>query len=315
MDNLNLSMNDFVSPFWSWFVAVGTIASILFCFWLIWWMTMGNAMEKTGSGKSGDTTTGHQWDETLQEYNNPLPMWWLNMFYITLVFSLVYLALYPGLGTFAGVFNWTSRNQYDGEMQVAASKYDPIFEQYQAKAGEELAKDGEAMKIGQRLFLNYCSVCHGTDAHGNTGYPNLSDKDWLWGGDFATVKTSILQGRNGNMPDHKTNGLVEADVDNLANYVLTLAGRANEADAALAEQGKAKYMTICIACHGPEAKGNPMLGAPNLTDETWLYGASKDTIKATILNGRKGVMPAHGEFLGEAKIHLLAAYIYSLSNQ
>jgi len=314
MEELNLSMLDFTHPFWSWFVGVGTILSIAFCFWLVWWMTRGNPMEKTASSKDGDKTTGHQWDETLQEYNNPLPGWWLQMFYLTLFFSIVYLALYPGLGSYAGIWQWSSRNQYDKEMQYAASQYDPIFEAFKKQEIPELAKNADAMTVGKRLYLNYCTVCHGSDAGGNKGFPNLTDNDWLWGGDPTNIKTTIMQGRAGIMPNHQTNGLTVEDVDNVVQYVLTLSGREGT-DAAKAEQGKAKFMTICMACHGTDGKGNPMLGAPNLTDNVWLYGAHPDTIKQTIMNGRNGVMPAHGEFLGEAKVHLLSAYIYSLSNK
>lgn len=312
MGEVNLSMADFTHPFWPWFIGIGTLLSIAFCFWLIWWI--GSYPMDNTSGGEGDDTTGHKWDETLQEYNNPLPKWWLQMFYITLVFGIGYLILYPGLGSYAGVWGWTSRNDYNREMQVAESKYGPIFEAFQQKKIEELAKDPNAMEVGKRLYLNYCTVCHGSDAGGNKGYPNLTDNDWLWGGDPANIKTTITQGRSGVMPNHETNGLTKEDIGPVVEYVLSLAGREG-VDAAKAEQGKAKYMTVCIACHGPEGKGNPMLGAPNLTDQIWLYGSTKETITETVTNGRNGIMPPHGEFLGDAKVHLLSAYIYSLSNK
>ncbi len=314
MGDLNLSMTDFTSPFWSWFIAIGTLLSIAFCFWLIWWMTGGNAMEKTGSGQEGDDTTGHKWDDDLQEYNNPLPSWWLGMFYLTLFFGLGYLFLYPGLGAYAGYLNWTSRTQYNAEMDAAETEYGPIYAQYSEVPIPQLAKDDDALEIGKRLYLNYCTVCHGSDAGGTPGFPNLKDDDWLYGGSPEKIQESILNGR-------KANGMVawkdtlggEQGVKNVAQYVLKLSG--NKHDEEAAAKGMEKYNTICVACHGPEGKGNQMLGAPNLSDDTWLYGGSVDKIEKSIAEGRQGVMPAHKDFLGEDKVHLLAAYIYSLGEQ
>lgn len=298
-------MSDFVSPFWSWFIIIPTALGILGCFVLIFWL---------GGGSKSETneTMGHVWDENLEEYNNPLPKWWLNMFYITLFFSIIYLILYPGMGSFAGVLKWTSANQYEAEMDKANSNYGPLFEQYASVSVEELQGKPEALKMGERLYLTYCTVCHGSDAGGGPGYPNLRDDDWLYGGTPDKIKESILKGRmaNGMVAWKETLG-GDAEVANVAEYVISLSGRDHNADAAA--KGKAKYDTICIACHGPEGKGNQMLGAPNLSDKVWLYGGTKPAIIKSIAEGRKGIMPAHEEFLGEAKSHLLAAYIYSLS--
>lgn len=298
-----------MSQFWSLWIIVLTVLNILGCLWLIRW-TM---KKRAGESAQGDVT-GHTWDGDLQEFNNPLPRWWLWLFYITLVFAAGYLALYPGLGKFQGMLGWSSHgSQYDSEMARAAEKYDPIYKQYAAVAVAELATKPEyqeARDMGKRLFLTYCMQCHGSDAGGARGFPNLMDGDWLWGGSEEQIRVSIAAGRNGVMPAHAH--LDEATIDNLANYVASLSGR--NTDAAKTEAGKEAFLASgCIACHGMDGKGNQILGAPNLTDKTWLYGASLGTIKQSIAGGRNGVMPAHEELLGNDKVHLLTAYVYSLS--
>lgn len=295
----------FTSQFWNLWVIGLTLANILACWWLIRWTSKKRAGE-AGTGE----TTGHQWDETLAEYNNPLPRWWLWLFYITLVFGLVYLVLYPGLGSFRGLLNWTHQGAYEQEMQAAEQKYGPLFAKYAGTPVAQLAGDPAALKIGRRLFVNYCAACHGSDAGGGPGFPNLRDKDWLYGGDAATLTATILDGRNGVMPAW---GPVLADkgVDEVTAYVLHLSGR--EADPGRVSAGRSLYATYCVACHGADGKGNPALGAPNLTDSVWLYGGSPGVIRQSIAQGRNGRMPAHRNFLGEDKVHLLATYIYSLS--
>jgi len=306
-----------MSSFWSGWIIVLTVANILGCFWLIWWTMRSRA----GEAAQGDVT-GHTWDGDLQEYNNPLPRWWLWLFYITLFFAAAYLALYPGLGKFAGFLGWTSHgSQYQAEMDKAAEKYDPIFKQYAAVAVTDLASKPEyqeAREMGKRLFLTYCMQCHGSDAGGSRGFPNLTDGDWLWGGSPEQIQMSIANGRTGMMPKHGPGegGLNIGDekIDQVAAYVMSLAGR--NVDAAKAEAGKEVFMTVgCLACHGMDGTGNQMLGGPNLTDSTWLYGGSEGIIKQTITNGRAGVMPAHKDLLGDEKVHLLTAYVISLSNQ
>ncbi len=298
-----------MSAFWQGWVIVLSVGNILACFWLIWW-TM---RRRAGEAASGDVT-GHTWDGTLQEYNNPLPRWWLWMFYGTLIFGIVYYVLYPGLWT--GVLGWTKEGQYEQEMKAAEAKYGPIYAQYRDVPIPQLAKNSEAVGMGQRLFLTYCVACHGSDARGSAGFPNLSDKDWLWGGTPAQITASITDGRGSQdmltrMPAWGPI-LHEDGVDKVANYVLTLSGR--PADAAKAAEGKAIFMTNCSACHGADGKGNQLLGAPNLTDSVWLYGGSLGVIEKTISDGRGGVMPAHKDRLSSDKVHLLAAYVYSLSN-
>jgi cytochrome c oxidase cbb3-type subunit 3 len=295
----------FSSDFWSWWIIVLTLGNIAFCWWLIVWTTK----KRSGEAATGDVT-GHTWDESLQEYNNPLPRWWLWMFYITMIFGVIYLLLYPGLGKFPGVLGWTGSGQYEQEMGQAESLYGPIFAAYASRDIEALAGDSEAVQVGQRLFTNYCATCHGADAGGGIGFPSLRDGDWLWGGSPEAIKTSILDGRQGVMPPWGE-ALGDEGVDEVTAYVLTLNGR--EADPRLAEAGQARFQTMCAACHMPDGTGQQALGAPNLTNNTWLYGGSPGVIRHTIAQGRRGNMPAHRDFLGEDKAHVLAAYIYSLS--
>ena len=292
---------------WSLYIIILTLFNILGMVWLIWWSGKGTAAE-VGKGK----TTGHVWDGDLEDYNNPLPRWWLWLFYITIVFALLYLAFYPGLGKLKGLFGWTQESQWENEITRADEQYGPIFQKYASQDLLTLAKDPEAVQRGQRLYLNYCATCHGSDAGGARRFPNLSDGDWLYGGEPANIKASILDGRQGMMPPF---GPVLGDdgVDNVASYVMSLSGR--EADAAKVEKGREQYVAMCAGCHGADAKGNKYLGAPNLADRIWLYGSSAGTIKQSIREGRNGVMPAHREFLGEDKVHLLAAYIVSLSQE
>jgi cytochrome c oxidase cbb3-type subunit 3 len=299
-------MADFNSSFWNWFVVVPVVVGIIAMFVLNRWMTEPRRKE----GKK-PKSMGHVWDEDLQELNNPLPRWWLNLFYITLVFGIGYLALYPGLGNYAGAFGWTQKGQYESEIAAANKQFGPLYEKYLKEDLKLLAANREALKTGERLFVNYCTTCHGSDARGVPGIPNLRDEDWLYGGDPQTIKTSILNGRSGAMPPWGA-VLGPEGTANVVEYVLQLSGRS--VNDTVAAAGKAKYQQLCVACHGADGRGNQALGAPNLTDNIWLYGGSKKTITETVEKGRAGRMPAHAEFLGEVKVHLLAAYVYSLSH-
>lgn len=268
-------------------------------------------MSQTTADEKPDDTT-HVWDGDLKEYNNPLPRWWLGMFYITLIFGIVYLALYPGLGTYQGIFGWSSQQSYEAEMAQAEETYGPLFAKYQSQDLIAVSQDAQARKMGERLFLNYCSTCHGSDARGARGFPDLRDNDWLWGSDAETIKLSILDGRRGSMPAWGGPLGGAEGVANMTDYVLSLSGREHDADAAA--KGEAQFNIFCVACHGVDAKGNTAMGAPNLTDKIWLHGASRIRISESIDKGRQGIMPAHRNFLGDAKVHLIAAYIYGLSN-
>jgi cytochrome c oxidase cbb3-type subunit 3 len=298
-------MSDFTSEFWSWFVIAIAGGGIVWLFYLL----KGNAK---ATGEQG-VPTGHVWDENLEELNNPLPRWWLIMFYITIVFAIGYLILYPGMGSFKGVLGWTEVGEYNNEVAAADAEFGPIFAQFEKTPIAELAANAAAMNAGERLFVNYCAVCHGSDARGATGFPNLRDNDWLYGGAPETIQTTIMNGRNGAMPAWEGPLGGEEGVNQVATYVMSLSGR--DVDAKLAAAGKEKFDMFCVGCHMTDGTGNQALGAPNLTDNVWLYGGSPRAIKETIAKGRNGKMPAHSEFLGSAKSHILAAYVYSLSNQ
>lgn len=303
-----------MNSFLNWFVIIVTIGNILACLWLIRW----SSKRRPGEAAAGEVT-GHSWDEDLQEYNNPLPRWWLYMFYITIVFGFVYLALYPGLGNFPGLLHWTEVGQYQKQMAAAHKKYGPIFAAYAKEPIPELAKNAKAMATGQRLFLNNCAQCHGSDAGGapGNGFPSLRDASWLYGGDPATLVQTIGGGRNGMMPPMAAAIGGDQDVKAVANYVLSLSGQPH--DEALAMAGKPKFDAVCAACHGANGKGSAAnnrgpIGAPNLTDSFWLYGGTLADIEYTIKHGRSGKMPAWENFLGKDKVHLMAAYVYSLSH-
>jgi cytochrome c oxidase cbb3-type subunit 3 len=297
-------VNEFTSGFWSAYIAIITIASIIACGVLLWRLST----KRLAPGQRADVM-GHLWDENLEEYNNPLPRWWMWLFWITLAFGVAYLLLYPGLGSFAGVLKWSSAGQYEREQARAKERYEPIFVKYAAMDIPAVAADGQAREMGQRMFLNYCAQCHASDARGGRGFPDLTDDDWLYGGDPQAIVATIQQGRSGIMPPWPQLG--EEGIRNVTHYVLQMGGRTH--DTLKAAQGQALYAANCAACHGADGKGNQALGAPNLTDDIWLYGGGETSIVETISKGRNGQMPAWGEFLGANKTHLLAAYVYGLS--
>jgi len=322
-----------MSSFWSVWITVLSLVVIAGCFLLL------RVCSKNPTDVKEGESMGHSFDG-IEELNNPLPKWWSYMFYITIVFGLIYLALFPGLGNYKGLLGWTSSNQsigtehgikadsaaaielaakerlyvqYDQEVKHADEKYGPIFAAYLATPLEELVKNQEALKVGGRLFLQNCAQCHGSDARGSKGFPNLTDGDWLYGGELATIKTTIMAGRHGMMPPKGGLPIEDSEIAGLAEYVVKLSGR--EHDEKLAAQGQGSFMKGCFACHGMDAKGNKFMGAPNLTDDVWLYGGSRGMIEETIKHGRAGVMPAWKDVLGEEKVHVITAYVYSLSNK
>lgn len=296
-----------MSTFWSIWISAIVLGTVFGCWWLLW---------ATRKSQSTDTeterTTGHAFDG-IEEYDNPLPKWWFYLYVATCVFALGYLALYPGLGNYKGLLGWTSANQWEAEVEDANEKYGEIYAQYGQTAIPELAQNQDAMKIGQRLFANNCSVCHGTAARGQVGFPNLTDDDWLWGGEPEQVLHSIKQGRNGNMPAKGVMpNMTNEQVDQVVNYVLSYSGR--EKDTAAAEAGAAVFAQACTACHGADGTGMVAMGAPNLTDNVWLYGSTYEWIKETVVNGRQNQMPQQEGRLTADQIQILAAYVYSLSN-
>ncbi|CAL61799.1 Cytochrome c oxidase cbb3-type, subunit III [Herminiimonas arsenicoxydans] len=303
-------MSDFTNGFWSIYITVLTLLGIFGCGLLLWSQSKVKIKREPGSNQQMETT-GHVWDEDLTELNTPMPRWWMWLFYITIVFALAYLFLYPGLGTYAGKLDWKSSGEYETELKKADAEYGPLFSKYQQQDMKAVAADPQAQLIGERLFLTYCAQCHGSDARGNKGFPNLTDKDWLYGGEPDIIKTTIIKGRHGIMPPMGAAVGSDTDIENLAHYVLSLSG--SNSDPIKTVFGKPKF-AACAACHGADGKGNQALGAPNLTDKVWLHGGSVNSIMETIRKGRDNMMPAFDDFLGDAKVHVLAAYVWSLSN-
>ncbi len=299
-------MSDFTSGFWSAYVAGITLVSILACLALLW-LTSRKKLPVTK-----DNTTGHVWDGDLQEMNNPLPMWWVWMFIITIVFSLLYLVAFPGFGAYSGQLQWSSKGQYDAEVAKANQELAPLYAQFTAKKPEDLSRDANAMAVGERLFMNNCSQCHGSDARGSKGFPNLADGDWLHGGAPDKIVETINKGRVGNMPPMGAAVGGADDVKNVANYVLSLSNSPH--DSVRAGLGKEKF-AACAACHGADGKGNQAIGAPNLTDNIWLHGFGEQAIVAMINNGKVNEMPAQAGKLTDAQIHVLASYVWGMSNK
>lgn len=293
-----------LNAFWNGFVIVGTVGTILACWWLLYWT-------KGISGRKGNEvgSTGHVWDEDLVELNAPLPRWWLHLFHITIVFALLYLVLYPGLGNVHGLFGWTQLGRLEDEVAKAEGVQQKIFARFREMPPDQLIADAEALGIGRRLFGNYCAMCHGSDGRGAPGFPHLADDDWQYGDTWEQVLTTIRDGRTGVMPPMGAalgeDGLLEAVV-----YVQQLSGQ--KADPELAAAGKQRYDILCAACHGPDGSGNQALGAPNLTDDIWLYGGTPEVLAETIGKGRNGSMPAHRDVLNEDRRRLVAAYVLSL---
>ncbi|MDC3332790.1 cytochrome-c oxidase, cbb3-type subunit III [bacterium] len=291
-----------MSNFWSLWIIILTTVTIVGVTWILF-----ANRKTTHTGK--EAKTGHVYDG-IEEYDNPLPAWWLYMFVFTIVFGIGYLIAYPGMGSFPGLLGWSQTNQYEASVEKANKKYGAIYAEYAALSIDALAQNGKALRMGQRLFANNCAQCHGSAATGSYGFANLTDSDWLYGGTPDQIKASITQGRQGLMPAW---GAVigEAGVDEVANYVLSLSNR--KVDEQLAATGKDKYNMFCASCHGVEGLGNTAMGAPNLADNIWLYGGSPGLVKRSIHFGRNGVMPAHGQLISSEKIHLLTAYVYSFS--
>lgn len=300
-----------MSNAWSWYVIALVVLNIAGCVALLWW---------TGKRRPGDpapTDTSHFWDEDITEYNKPMPRWWINLFYITVVFAIGYMAYYPGLGAVAGTSKWTSAREHDADKAREDKKLALTFGKYDGQPIDALAGDPQALKLGKAIFANNCATCHGSAAQGAIGYPNLTDDIWHWGGSPDQVLQSVVAGRQGVMAPwgQVLTGMGgENAVDNVVAYVRTLSGpEQGLQNNYMAAQGKKLFDSLCTACHGPAGKGNQSLGAPDLTDDYWLYGDGTDSLRETIIKGRHGIMPAHGELLGETRARVVAAYAYSLS--
>lgn len=299
-------MSDFVNNFWSIYVTAITLGGIIGCLLLLYITARKKVVP------SADNTTGHVWDEDLRELNNPMPKWWMWLFIITSVFGFAYLAAYPGLGSFAGKLGWSQLGAYENEMAKARADLEPLYAKFTSMSTEDMAKDSQAMGIGERLFMNNCAQCHGSDARGGKSFPNLADGDWLHGGTPDKIRETITNGRVGIMPPMAAAVGSPDDVRNLSHYVLSLSGSPH--DSLKASLGKSKF-TACAACHGMDGKGNQALGAPNLTDDIWLHGWGEAAITAMINNGKHNEMPAQKDKLTEAQIAVLASYVWGMSHK
>jgi cytochrome c oxidase cbb3-type subunit 3 len=300
-------MSDFFNGGWGIYIAIVTGVGIVWCLYLLFSQRKTNVTYEA-DGSVADT--GHVWDDDLRELNNPLPRWWMWMFVLSCIFAIVYLVLYPGMGTYEGSLGYTTRNAHEASVVQANEQLKPVYAKYMSMDAKQVAADPAAREMGQRLFLNHCAQCHGSDAGGSKGFPNLADTDWLYGGDTQDIKQTLIAGRAGVMPAFAH--LESAKVSDVANYVRNLSGLA--ADQIKVGRGAEVYKSNCAACHGAEGKGMAAMGAPNLTDKVWLYGGSEATIMESVRKGRNGVMPAHETILTPEKIHLLTAYVWSLSN-
>jgi cytochrome c oxidase cbb3-type subunit 3 len=292
--------------FWHWFVVAGTILFVIWCIWLIGW-----SAKQGPQGAADEDLVGHKWDGDLEEWNNPAPKWWLYLYFITVFWGIGFLIAFPGLGNFEGMLGWSQTEQYEAEQQAAAERFEPIYARFAEMDFEVLAADPDAQKLGASLYASYCTTCHGSDARGAKGYPNLADGEWIWGNSEEQLVTSIGKGRIAVMPQLGPAMGGEDGIRNMARYVRSLSGLV-EADAAAAAM-QPMFVALCSACHMADGTGNEMLGAQNLTDDIWLYGGSEEDVIETLTNGRNGVMPPHGDLLGDNRTKILAAYILSLS--
>jgi len=292
-----------MSDAWSWYIIIGTVGSLAACFWLI---AVTNRLRATDEELA--ESESHVWDENIRELNNPLPMWWLWLFVLTIVWSAFYLIYYPGMGNFDGMGEWSQEGQYADEVAAAEARYAPMFAAFGVKDVTELASDPAALAMGASLYANYCSQCHGSTATGARGFPNLTDDDWLYGGSPAQIEQSIVAGRNGVMPTLAAAFTNDEEIDAMVTFVQTMPDGMDTSSPA-----HAKYMTLCVACHGPTGSGVQVLGGPDLTDDIWLYGSSPQAIRESIIEGRIGAMPAHGNLIGADRARILTAYVYSLS--
>ncbi len=296
-------MSDFLSAGWSIYIAVATLLGLVGCLALL-------LIASRGQGSSKEESTGHVWDGDLKESNNPMPRWWMILFIVTIVFGAIYLVLYPGLGSAKGVLGWSSAGAYQADQDKATADLAVVYAKYASTSAADLSRDPRAMAIGERLFINNCASCHGSDARGSKGFPNLTDSDWLHGGSPEDIVESIAHGRVGTMPPMAAAVGSPVDVSNVANYVLSLSGSPH--DAAAAAAGKPKFV-VCAACHGPDGKGNTAIGSANLTDGIWLHGFGKDAIESMIDNGKTNIMPAQETRMSSAQIRVVGAYVWSLS--
>ncbi|MEV8519032.1 cytochrome-c oxidase, cbb3-type subunit III [Dyella marensis] len=251
----------------------------------------------------GDGTTGHSWDNgKLRESVRKLPRWWALMSLASLVAAIGYLVLFPGFGNFKGVLGWTSAQEVRQAREENANKLDALFARYRLYSVDRLSEDDVALQYGHRLFQDNCAACHGAMAEGGYGFPALT----VNGDDGDFVMATALNGRNGVMPPWGA-VLGEQGVSEVANYVLSLSGSPH--DAARAQAGAARFKETCVACHGADGKGSKAVGAPDLTDRSWIYGGDLASVTQSIRHGRNGIMPAWKNRLGEDQVRMIAAWL------
>lgn len=295
-----------MSPFWSWFMIALIVLNLAGCIWLIWYTS-----KRRGSKLPTGETTGHVWDGDVTELNKPLPRWWVNLFYLTIAFTIGYLVLFPGLGAFRGTLGWDSSAQHDADARAADLAFEERYARFADMPLPLVAADPEALTVGRNLYAHNCAQCHGSDAQGARGFPNLTNDIWQWGGDADSMLTTVLHGRIAVMPPLAAAIGDDAAVTAVALYVQQLSGQ--QVDPALAAAGRANYEMLCAACHGVEGLGMTAIGAPNLTDDEWIYGSDLETIRHGILHGLQGKMPAYQDMIGPLRTRLVTAYVYSLS--
>lgn len=303
--------SQFTSNFWNIYIAAIVLLSFIGLAWLLF---SQNVVKQPKKGEEVETT-GHEWDG-IEEYNNPLPRWWFWLYVFTWIFGAVYLVLYPGVGDWKGILNWTSHNQYEKEVAKANEQYQPLYAKFAKMPIEQVAKDPQAQQIGKNMFDTYCIQCHGSDAKGSKGFPNLTDHDWLWGGEPEKISETIEKGRTGVMAAWGPQ-LGEERVKDVAHYVMSLSKGKDQYDEERAARGQALFSgppANCFTCHGDKGQGIQGLG-PNLTDDVWLWGGTQKAIIETITSGRHNQMPAWGNFLDKDKLHIMTAYVWGLSNK
>lgn len=278
------------------------LANILGCLWLL-----------LGTSNSSNDTEEHEddhvWDEDIHELNNPMPRWWLGMFILSIVFALGYLVLYPGLGAWQGTLDWSGDKELQANLAVITDGRHQQLASLSAPALEQIANNPEAEAIGASVFSQYCVGCHGVNAQGAVGFPNLNDQDWLYGGDADTILSSITNGRSGGMPAFKSM-MKSEEIDTVAAYIQQWP---TDPKPGAEQAGQKTYMTRCGFCHGQNGEGNPIMGAPNLRDNIWLYGGDRETLVKTITHGRSGQMPAHENLMSSEELRLVAAWVYKRS--
>ena len=292
-----------MSDFWSIFIIVLIAVNLVGAIWIL--------RATSVIGEDEGETTGHVWDEDLKEWNNPLPRWWLWLFYLTVIWGVAYILFYPGLGNYAGLLGWTQEGRMENEIAAAEERYGNVFAAFEELDLVDMARDPDALRLGRNLYMNNCATCHGSDARGALGFPNLTDNDWLYGGDPATVQASINNGRTGVMPALGA-ALGDEGVDQVVAFMLQINGDSS-VDSAQAAAGQAKFVAFCSACHGAEGRGVPQVGGPDLTNGVWLHGGDEATLRDVIWSGRVNEMPAQKDLLSEQRIRAVTAYVLSLS--